>query len=104
MIPSIGRIVHFKLAEYDAIQIERRRADLRGSSIVAQKTGAQVHVGNPTKAGDVFPMIITSVWGEPTESSLVQGQVFLDGNDVLWVTSVKQGTGEHEWFEPPRVG
>lgn len=106
MIPSIGRIVHFTLADYDAKEIERRRADARGSGISGDKTGAQVHVGNPTTAGDVFPMLITRVWASPeeaTEGTVVQGQVFLDGNDVLWVTSAKQGDGEHQWHEPPRV-
>jgi len=106
VIPTIGRIVHFKLAEYDVRQIERRRAAARGSTLTAEKTGAQVHVGNPTKAGDVFPMLITRVWASPeevTENTAVQGQVFLDGNDVLWVTSAQQGNGEHQWCQPPRV-
>lgn len=106
MIPSIGRTVHFKLADYDVKEIERRRADARASRISADKTGAQVHVGNPTSAGDVYPMLITRVWAPPeqvTETTAVQGQVFLDGNDVLWVTSVQQGDGEHQWSAPPRV-
>lgn len=33
----------------------------------------------------------------------VNGQVFLDGNDVLWVTSVVQGDKPGQWHEPERV-
>lgn len=106
MIPTVGRIVHYTLTEGDVKEIERRRADARGSAISADHTGAQVHVGNPTSPGDVFPMLITRVWASPeqvTENTAIQGQVFLDGNDVLWVTSVQQGDGERQWHEPPRV-
>ncbi len=104
MIPSVGRIVHYKLREDNVVAIKRRRADARAFSIAQDKTGAIVHVGNPTTAGDVFPMIITRLWTDhPDEDSVVQGQVLLDGNDNLWVTSVKQGTEPGQWFEPPRV-
>ena len=104
MIQCIGRIVSYKLGEQNVIEIERRRVDARASTISADKTGAQVHVGNPVSTGDVFPMLITRVWDpKPTEESVVQGQVFLDGNDVLWVTSARQGDGEYQWHETPRV-
>ena len=29
--------------------------------------------------------------------------VDLDGNDVLWVTSAKQGDDDYHWHETPRV-
>ncbi|MGH3262325.1 MAG: hypothetical protein ACRDNS_10040 [Trebonia sp.] len=104
MIPSIGRIVRYRLGEQSAVEIERRRADARASAISSQHTGAIVHVGNPVRAGDVYPMMITRVWDEdPTEDTCVQGQVFLDGNDVLWVTSVRQGDAEYQWSEPVRT-
>lgn len=51
------------------------------------------HVGNKTRAGDVFPMLITRVW----QGDHVNGQVFLDGNFILWVTSVKEGAGQREF-------
>lgn len=46
--------------------------------------------------GDKYPMMITRVWGDPepgkpssaTPDTQVNGQVFLDGNDTIWVTSV----------------
>lgn len=104
MLPSIGRIVSYKLGEQNVAEISRRRADARASAISGDKTGAQVHVGNEPHVGDVFPMMITRLWeAQPTEASVVQGQVFLDGNDVLWVTSAQQGDADYQWFETPRV-
>ena len=104
MIPSIGRIVSYTLGAQNAVEINRRRADSRASNIAGDKSGAQVHVGNDAASGQVYPMMITRVWDSaPTDESVVQGQVFLDGNDVLWVTSAKQGDDDYHWHETPRV-
>lgn len=80
-------------------------------------SGAIVHTGNAARGGkvefvydgdgihgrlsiasrgDKYPMMITRVWGDPepgkpssaTPETNVNGQVFLDGNDTIWVTSV----------------
>jgi hypothetical protein len=115
-IPTIGRIVHYTLSVYDAEQINRRRTT--GASIaermldIAQRildglstwpAGAQAHIGNHAKEGDVFPMIIVKVWGhDPT--SCVNGQVFLDGTDVLWATSVAVGEGPRTFSWPLQEG
>ena len=109
MIPSPGRIVEYTLTEQDAQEIERRRQDARAALDWHRenKTGAVVHVGNPTKAGDNYPLVITRVWSNPygaAEDTAVNGQVLLDGNDTLWVTSVQQGDGERHWREFSRVG
>ena len=84
-----GRIVHYRLTEQDAIEINRRRTT---SKTIADKMrqdgwpeGAQAHIGNTVTAGQHFPMMIVMVWGQETGCS--NGQVFLDGNDVLWVCS-----------------
>lgn len=120
MSPTIGRIVHYRLSAKDAENINRRRDDFksgRGKSWVA---GAQAHVGNFAGEGDVLPLIVTAVW--PTEyASLaylahhepgttydgpegVNGQVLLDGNDSLWVTSAPQhATLTGCWSWPPRT-
>lgn len=88
-IPSIGRIVHYRLSTSDVEAINRRR-------------GAQAHIGNEVLEGDVFPMLITKTWGsEPT--SCVNGQVFLDGNDCLWATSVRVGEGPRTFSWPMRT-
>ncbi len=103
--PSIGRIVHYCLTNQDALQINRRRTD--GGSIAARikavpaewPIGAQAHIGNVVAEGDVFPMLITRIWGPNAPTTAVNGQVFLDGNDVLWATSrvVGEGPGTYSW-------
>ena len=110
-IPTIGRIVHYQLSAQDTEQIMRRRTT--GKSIAermkygddpqlkAWPAGAQAHIGNDVKEGDVFPMLIVQVWG-PSPTSAVNGQVFLDGNDVLWATSVCVGEGPHTFSWPTR--
>lgn len=122
MIPSIGRIVHYRLSTQDANEINRRRTT--GQSIGERLTrvtsdghaqwpqGAQAHIGNPVSAGDIFPAMIVRLWDQPehpaTATTLVQLQVFLDGNDTYWATSVSQlqpelGDQWPCWFEPSRV-
>lgn len=85
MTPSIGRIVHYTLTASDADQINRRRADTVSHTSTRTPDGAQVHVGNPVNEGHVYPLIITRVWSVHTGA--INGQVLLDGNDSLWVTS-----------------
>lgn len=116
MIPSIGRIVHYRLTDQDCASIAHRRrrhsddvewANEHGSGV----TKHQVFEGNQPKAGEVYPMMITRVWDlHPTEASCVQGQVFLDGNDTIWKTSVQQHGQTYDptvengvWFEPVRT-
>lgn len=116
MIPSVGRIVVYKLTEQDADAINKRRKDAAThlDTHRINSNGVQIHVGNSVTAGDVFPMIITRAWGA-TENSSVNGQVLLDGNDLFWATSVSQAIPtdavehsleslpERHWIAPPRV-
>ena len=95
VVPVIGDMTVYAMSSYNANEVNARRKDAndRLPWYHALKPGAQMHKGNPVTAGDCFPMMITRVWGvAPT--SAVNGQVFLDGNDTLWVTSVVQGDGE----------
>lgn len=97
MKPSVGRIVHYMLDESDAERISGRRAAV----------GDLHNVGNAAQAGQVFPMVITRVWGDDPLSA-VNGQVFLDGNDCYWATSKQQVAGDSVdqqglWFAPPFV-
>jgi hypothetical protein len=105
MSPTPGRIVQYTLTEEDAQQINRRRDDGRRnrSNAIANQLGFALHVGNIVYAGDNYPLMITRVWVDNGENSSVNGQVFLDGNDTLWVTSVAQGEGERTFREFPRV-
>ncbi len=124
MIPTIGRIVHYRLSADDAAQINRRRttgasiaerlkwgpagkhsetlsAQTDAGYIRAWPAGAQAHIGNSAEEGQIFPMLITRVWGDTPESA-VNGQLFLDGNDVLWITSATAGEGPHQFTWPTR--
>lgn len=114
-IPTVGRIVHYRLSAQDAEQVMRRRTSGKSISdriaILVHTTGdekltgwplgAQAHIGNDVKEGDSFPMLIVRCWGDAPSSS-VNGQVFLDGNDVLWALSVSVGDGPHSWSWPTR--
>lgn len=112
MVPTPGRIVHYRLSEADAAAVNKRRQDANrcARKHLDDADGTIIHTGNPAKAGDIYPMIITRVWTDtPTEADCVQGQVFLDGNDTLWTTSVQQqghtydpSITEGVWFEPAR--
>jgi hypothetical protein len=101
MIPTPGRIVEYTLTPEDAAQINRRRDDARQNANVGN-TGFMLHSGNVVSPGDKYPLVITRAWGI-MEDSPVNGQVLLDGNDTLWVTSVNQGEGERTFREYPRV-
>ena len=102
-IPTIGRIVHYTLSEQDAEQINKRRADSLAHlpEHRANSNGVQIHGGNGVVAGDVYPLIITRVWGT-TPDCAVNGQVLLDGTDSLWVTSVVAGEGARRFAWPSR--
>lgn len=103
---SIGRILQYKLTEQDVERISRRRTN--GGDIAARiaadkwPLGAQAHIGNPHHVGQVLPLIVAVVW--PNEYGKdyhgVNGQVILDGNDQLWVCSVKEGTEDGTWSWP----
>lgn len=95
--PTVGRIVLFKLSKADADEINKRRDDVavyhKSYPELNVDTGFQVHVGSPAYAGQVLPMIIVAVWGE----TLVNGKVFLDGNDDFWALSIEKGEEDHRW-------
>jgi hypothetical protein len=103
MIPTIGRIVHYRLTAQDVEAINRRRAHALAHMNEHRENanGVQIHVGNGTDEGDAYPMIITQVWGDQPDS-VVNGQVFMDGNDLLWATSVGVGVGPGTWRWPTR--
>lgn len=79
--PRRGLWVDYALASYDVEAIAAQR-----------EASGRVRGGNPVDTGDVYPMLITRPWGD-TPTSAVNGQVFLDGNDSLWVTSRQQDEG-----------
>jgi hypothetical protein len=77
-----GRIVNFVISDIIAGEINRKRAaSLRSVVNVTIPT----HIGNLTKEGDIFPMMVIKVWNDFGE---INGQVFLDGNDTYWAQSI----------------
>jgi hypothetical protein len=100
-MPKIGQIVHYKLTAEDAEAINRRRRHADESRVVHQHTGTIVHTGNPAETGDVYPMIITKVSAaDDDKDSAINGQVFLDGDDTLWVMSALHGSDMGQWIDP----
>lgn len=91
MIPSPGRIVAYTLTEQDVQMVGGRRREHLGDL-----------QGNSPAPGEVYPLVITRVWGDH-EGSAVNGQVMLDGNDTLWVTSRVEGPDAGQWRPFPRV-
>lgn len=89
-----GRIVHYILDNQDVARIQEQR----------KVAGNSAH-GNYIEVGEHLPMMIVRVWDK--NIGYVNGQVFLDGNDTLWVTSVDyhepmkemREEGKLDWYE-----
>lgn len=86
MVPTIGRIVHYILSAADAAKVNSQRLPDHANS---------------ADEGDVYPMLIVRVWGKTPEAA-VNGQVFIDGDFTLWVTSATLGEGPRHYFWPVR--
>jgi hypothetical protein len=87
-------LVMYRLTADQAESVNRRRdhAQRNQHEIVHGHHGYQAHVGNSVSPGEAFPMLIVRTWEKVGDIQYVNGQVFLDGNDTLWVTSVRAGT------------
>lgn len=87
-LPSIGRIVHYRLSEYDAEMINgvRNHPDGHGR-------------GNTAVAGQAFPAMVVHTFGGHAANL----QVFLDGTDTYWATSRTTGDDNGQWRWPARV-
>lgn len=92
--PTACRWLLYKLTAEDAEAVNARRHNANKSMATV------VHVGNDHHVGEHLPMLVVRTW-EHDQS--FNGQVFLDGNDSLWKTSIKLGDvpGTAHW--PPRV-
>jgi hypothetical protein len=101
-MPSVGRIVHYRLTEADALRINKRRADFDAHRRTGEykDTGYMAHYGNTVSVGDVFPAIVVRAF-ESVHG--VNAQVFLDGTESLWVTSIAEGDKPGHWSWPPRT-
>ncbi|WP_049820083.1 hypothetical protein [Bradyrhizobium japonicum] len=86
IVPTIGRIVLYRLCDNDVISIHKQRG--------------RAFAGNEPRAGAVLPAMIVAVWGS-TPDACVNLKVMLDGEDTLWATSRNRGDGEGQWHWMP---
>lgn len=101
--PYIGAVLQYVLDEENADHINRRRTT--GADIAQRQNwpqGAQAHIGRFAEAGQVCALIVTETHDD---GAFVNGQVLLDGNDTLWVTTVEEldenrGVREGGWRWP----
>ena len=91
---AIAEMVLYTLNEHDAEAINVRRSDFQAFQRSHKHphdpgepgaSGHQAHVGNEAKRGDTYPALIVREF--TPGSSVVNLQVFLDGNDTYWATS-----------------
>lgn len=97
--PWLGANVIYRLTAEEAEEVNRRRCV---SENLAAWPGTQKHVGNPEFGGMERPAIVTAIWNNEYGDGVpgVNLQVFLDGNDTLWVTSKRQGPAAGQWRWP----
>ena len=97
----IGLMVLYRLTADDEKKTNKRREDARQNldKMREERPGFQAHVGHQVSEGERIPMLITIVWPNkfgPNHHG-VNGQVFLDGNDSLWVTNAEEGDQPGQW-------
>lgn len=105
MRPTIGRIVHYRLNQEDADQINRRRTT--GESIAHRihvaiwPLGAQAHIGMEVVSGDIVAAVITAIHSD----RIINLQALLDGSDTYWATSISFNINSEPgtWDWPPQV-
>jgi hypothetical protein len=85
-LPTIGRIVLYKLTENDARRIQQQRSH---DGTTANMAGA----------GHVRPAVVVSAFGDEA----LNLQVLLDGPDSYWATSRHEGDEPGTWAWPPRA-
>lgn len=102
IVPTIGRIVLYKMSDTDAQKVNKRRADAHSHmrEHIERSNGVMVHVGNEVHEGDVFPAVVVKTWGT-TPTSPVNLKVEMDGSDTYWATSrmVGEHPGSYHWME-----
>jgi hypothetical protein len=90
-IPSLGRIVHYRLSEHDVAEIDRESP---------RRTGGVGVQRNPVSVGQVYPAQVVATFGSGTTANLA---VQLDGAAQHWATSRVEGDSPGTWCWPPRV-
>lgn len=123
-----GRIVYYVFDDAAAAEVTRRRTT--GASIAERikagdttlgevairaplpaqwPIGAQAHIGNPVRAGDICPAMIVATFPAEEQDQAAAGvhvnlQVFLDGCDVYWARLVPYAEWSGDAEEVPTPG
>ena len=84
VLPKLGAIVFYRVSEWDAGRANKRRVE-----------AAQSHEGNMLRPGDRLPLLVTKV-----SEKKFNGQLFLDGNDSLFIEYTKFGDNDGDCIEP----
>lgn len=92
----LGATLYYALSHADASAINHRRLYNAKRTEHGHVVGMH-HVGNTAFVGALCPMVVVKV---NDQHGSVNGQVLLDGNDVLWVTDVQHGTGAGQYQIP----
>jgi hypothetical protein len=79
-----GRIVNYKLSQYDI------------EELIIMAKEHDYSFGDP-QPGDVIPAIVVKVHSDGLSFN---GKAFLDGEPDLWVTSVTEGAHPGQWHWP----
>jgi len=96
MTLTLGDRVRYLLTAEQAAEINSRRFNASVDPGDWRPTGVQVHVGSRVIDGDVVALDVTKV----SLDGQINGRALLDGNDVLWVTGVSEGTEPGTWQRP----
>lgn len=102
-MPSPGDIVLYSLTSTDAERANRNREHGKRVSRIPLLRGVQAHHGPEHAAGEVVPLLVVE---SSVDGCVLAGQVFLKGNDSLWVDQVtplvSEAAGRWMWKEPMR--
>jgi hypothetical protein len=85
-LPTMGRIVMYRLTDDDARRIQQQRSH--------DSTAA-----NLARSGSTYPAIVVAAFGDEA----LNLKVLLDGPDNYWATSRHEGDEPGTWAWPQRV-
>jgi hypothetical protein len=96
--PLLGQTVLYRLTEREAKEVNLRRARFFVEEEFSSAFARGFHYrpsfeGNEAIGGDLRPAVVVAIFG-PFAPNL---QVFLDGNDSLWVCSRSEGDNPGQW-------
>jgi hypothetical protein len=89
VLPTKGRIVHYRLNDADA-------------SLINQRIENAQMMGNRVSEGEYYAAMVVRIF-EGNPYGVVNLQVFLDGDGSYWASSRKEGDEAGTWTWPPQV-